>query len=276
MPTSKPLAARELTDSSAAELRAAVRSGKWTGPTAGLARGFVQANLVVLPAEAADEFAEFCRANPKPCPLLEQTGPGDPEPRSSAPGADLRRDLPRYRVFHGGRAERDEPTDVRHLWRDDLVSFLLGCSFTFENAIEREGLAIRHIDQQRNVPMYRTSTACATAGRFGGELVVSMRPFLPEAIERVIAITGRYPTMHGAPIHVGDPRAIGIHDLARPDFGDAVTIHPGEVPVFWACGVTPQVALAQARLDLAITHSPGCMFVTDWRDADQETECGGG
>jgi uncharacterized protein YcsI (UPF0317 family) len=274
MPTSKQLAAGELTDSSAAELRAAVRSGGWTGPTAGLARGFVQANLVVLPAEAALEFAEFCRANPKPCPLLEQTAPGDPEPHKSAPGADLRTDVPRYRVFRAGQPERDEPTDVRHLWRDDLVSFLLGCSFTFENALAHEGLAIRHIDQNRNVPMYRTSISCTPAGRFRGDLVVSMRPFFPEAIERVIEITGRFPTMHGAPLHVGDPAAIGIGDLARPDFGDAVTIHPGEVPVFWACGVTPQVALAEARLDLAITHSPGCMFVTDWRDSDQATACG--
>jgi uncharacterized protein YcsI (UPF0317 family) len=274
MSASKPLAA-ELVDCSAAELRAAARAGRWTGPTAGLARGFVQANLVVLPAAAADEFAQFCRANPRPCPLLEQTSAGDPQPRDCAPGADLRTDVPRYRVFRGGVPERDEPADVRHLWRDDLVSFLLGCSFTFENALVQEGLAIRHIDEGRNVPMYRTSIACLPAGRFGGNLVVSMRPYLPEAIDRVIAVTGRFPTMHGAPVHVGDPRAIGIDDLARPDFGDAVTIRAGEVPVFWACGVTPQVALAQAGLDLAITHSPGCMFVTDWRDADQQTDSHG-
>jgi uncharacterized protein YcsI (UPF0317 family) len=276
MQSQEPLAdARELADASAAQLRAVVRSGRWTEPTAGLARGFVQANLVVLPAEAADEFAEFCRQNPKPCPLLEQTAPGDPEPRATAPGADLRSDVPRYRVFRSGRPAPDEPTDVRRLWRDDLVSFLLGCSFTFENALARAGLSIRHVDQRRNVPMYRTTRACKPAGRFAGNLVVSMRPFPPQAIERVIAITGRYPTMHGAPVHVGDPRAIGIEDLARPDFGDAVTIHPGEVPVFWACGVTPQVALADARLELAITHSPGCMFVTDWRDSNQETASGG-
>jgi uncharacterized protein YcsI (UPF0317 family) len=276
MHSHEPLAAAsELTDASAAQLRAVVRAARWTGPTAGLARGFVQANLVVLPAEAADEFAEFCRRNPKPCPLLEQTAPGDPEPRACAPGADLRTDVPRYRVFRGGQPERDEPSDVRRLWRDDLVSFLLGCSFTFENALVRAGLSIRHVDQGRNVPMYRTTLACQPAGRFGGNLVVSMRPFKPESIERVIAVTGRYPTMHGAPVHVGDPREIGIDDLARPDFGDAATIHSGEVPVFWACGVTPQVALVGARLELAVTHSPGCMFVTDWRDLDQETASGG-
>ena len=262
------LAARELADATAAQLRAAVRAGRYSGPTAGLARGFVQANLVILPAEAADEFAEFCRRNPKPCPLLEQTSPGDPEPRATAPGADLRTDVPRYRVFRSGQLEAQEPADIRGVWRDDLVSFLLGCSFTFENALLHEGLEVRHIAQGCNVPMYRTTLACRSAGRFSGNLVVSMRPYRPEASEQVIEITSRYPTMHGAPVHVGDPTAIGIDDLARADFGDAVTIHSGEVPVFWACGVTPQVALAEARCELAVTHSPGCMFVTDWRDSD--------
>ena len=266
--TSQEQLATELAHASAAQVRAAVRAGRWSSPTAGLARGFVQANLVVLPAEAADEFAEFCRQNPRPCPLLEQTAPGDPEPRAAAPGADLRTDVPRYRVFRAGRPEASEPADIRNLWRDDLVSFLLGCSFTFENALAQEGLPVRHVVERRNVPMYRTALACQPAGRFGGNLVVSMRPYRPEAVERVIEITSRYHSMHGAPVHVGDGEAIGIADLARPDFGDAVTIHPGEVPVFWACGVTPQVALAEARCDLAITHSPGCMFVTDWRDAD--------
>ncbi|MEX0677158.1 MAG: putative hydro-lyase [Pirellulales bacterium] len=260
--------ADELADATGAQVRARVRAGHWSGPTAGLARGFVQANLVILPVEAADEFAEFCRQNPGPCPLLEQTAPGDPEPRASAPGADLRTDVPRYRVFRGGLLESQEPADIRHLWRDDLVSFLLGCSFTFENALAREGLPARHIALGRNVPMYRTTLACQAAGRFGGNLVVSMRPYRPEAVEQVIEITSRYPTMHGAPVHVGDPGAIGIGNLAQPDFGDAVTIYSGEVPVFWACGVTPQVALAEARCELAITHSPGCMFVTDWRDSD--------
>lgn len=264
-----PALAHELAEATAAQLRAAARSGRWTGPTAGLARGFVQANLVVLPAEAAGEFTEFCRLNPRPCPLLEQTAPGDPEPRKTAPGADLRTDVPRYRVFRSGKLEAEEPTDIKDLWRDDLVGFLLGCSFTFDDALEREGLPPRHVVEGRNVPMFRTNLANEPAGRFAGNLVVSMRPFRPEAIERAIEITGRYPTMHGTPVHVGDPGAIGIDDLARPDFGDAVTIHPGEYPVFWACGVTPQVALLDARLELAVTHSPGCMFVTDWRDADQ-------
>ncbi len=260
----------ELSGLAPAELRAAFRAGRWTGPTAGLARGFVQANLVMLPADEAADFAEFCRLNPRPCPLLEQTAPGDPHPRAAAPGADLRCDLPRYRVFRQGQAETREPTDIGPLWRDDLVSFLLGCSFTFENALLDEGLPVRHLAERRNVPMYRTSRRCRPAGRFAGDLVVSMRPYRPEALQRVIAITSRYPTMHGAPVQVGDPAALGIRDLARPEFGDPVTVHAGEVPVFWACGVTPQLALCQARCEFAIAHSPGCMFVTDWRDSDQE------
>jgi uncharacterized protein YcsI (UPF0317 family) len=265
----KTLAAAKIwSRATGAELRAAIRAGKLSGPTAGLARGFVQANLVILPAADAIDFAEFCRLNPRPCPLLEQTAPGDFEPRGSAPGADLRSDVPRYRVFRHGVADAAEPTDISHLWRDDLVSFLLGCSFTFENALIEEGFAVRHIAEGRNVPMYRTNIDCQPAGRFQGKLVVSMRPYPADAVERVAEITGRYPTMHGAPLHVGDPRALGIDDLSRPHFGEAVTIGADESPVFWACGVTPQVALCQAGCELAITHSPGAMFVTDRRDTE--------
>jgi uncharacterized protein YcsI (UPF0317 family) len=269
MQTDRDLAtAEELTRATAAQLRAAIRAARYSGPTPGLARGFVQANLVIVPREAAGEFADFCRANPQACPLLEQTAPGDPQPRAAAPGADLRTDVARYRVFRRGQLEPHEPRDIRPLWRDDLVSFLLGCSFTFENALAAAGLEVRHLIEGCNVPMYRTAHACRPAGRFSGNMVVSMRPYRPESVARVVEITSRYPQMHGGPLHVGDPRALGIADLARPDFGDAVTIHPGEVPVFWACGVTPQVALVEARLELAITHSPGHMFVTDWRDSD--------
>ena len=250
--------AADLAGATAAELRAVVRAGGWSGPTAGLARGFVHANVVILPAAEAHDFAEFCRLNPGPCPLIEQTAPGDPQPRRSAPFGDLRSDVPRYRVFRRGVAEPREPTDIANLWRDDLVGFLLGCSFTFETALQQAGLPVRHIDEGRNVPMYRTSVACQPAGRFAGNLVVSMRPYRPSDVDRVVAVTSQFPTMHGAPLHVGDPRALGINDLMRPDFGDAVTIAPGEVPVFWACGVTPQVAICEARCELAITHSPGC------------------
>lgn len=255
-------------DCSPAELRAAIRAGAFRAPTAGLARGYVQANVVVLPAVAADEFEEFCRLNPRPCPSIERLATGDPRPRASAPDADLRTDVPRYRVFRGGRLEASEPTDIRDLWRDDLVGFLLGCSFTFENALLAAGLPVRHVEEGRNVPMYRTNVACRPAGRFRGPLVVSMRPYLPEQVPAVREITGRYPAMHGAPIHVGDPAAIGIANLAQPDFGEAVGIRPGETPVFWACGVTPQLALADSGCDLVVTHSPGCMFVTDLRDDD--------
>ncbi len=253
---------------SAAELRAIIRTGQFTAPTAGLARGHVQANLVILPADWAADFAAFCEANSQPCPLLEQTEPGSWEPRHAAPGADLRTDLPRYRVYRDGAFEADQPTDVTRLWQDDLVAFLIGCSFTFENALMAAGLPVRHIEQGKNVPMYRTHVPCRGAGRFQGPLVVSMRPYLPEQVDEVVRITSLYSRMHGAPAHVGDPARLGISDLSRPDFGDAVEVRPGETPVFWACGVTPQLAILEARPPLAITHSPGCMFVTDWRDED--------
>jgi len=251
----------------AAELRRAIRAGNVTAPTAGMAVGFAQTNLVVLPASDAAEFAEFCRLNPRPCPLLAQTEPGDPCPHEVAPEADLRTDVPRYRVFRHGVLEPDEPTDVCHLWRDDLVAFLLGCSFSFEHDLVAAGLTVRHLQLGRNVPMYRTNRPCEPAGKFAGPLVVSMRPYRPEQIDEVTRITARYPTMHGPPIHVGDPAELGIADLAHPEFGDAVPLEVGEVPVFWACGVTPQLALAAAQPELCITHSPGCMFVLDRTDA---------
>ncbi len=247
---------------SPAELRAAIRSGEFTGPTAGCAPGFVQTNVVILPQLYADDFEAFCQANAQACPLIERTRPGGTHP-TSAPDADIRTDVPRYRVFRHGVPEQTEPTKIDHLWRDDLVTFLLGCSFTFERALQEAGLPVRHIDEGRNVPMYRTKVPCQSAGPFLGPLVVSMRPFLPDQVPTAVEVSGRYSRMHGEPVHIGDPAALGISDVNRPDFGDAVTIRPGEVPVFWACGVTPQLALAAAKCDLAITHSPGCMFVTD-------------
>jgi uncharacterized protein YcsI (UPF0317 family) len=226
----------------------------------------VQTNVVIVPAEAADEFAEFCQLNSQACPLVLRGAAGGASLADVAAEADLRTDVPRYRVFRDGQPEAHEPTDIRSLWRDDLVGFLLGCSFTFESALEQAGLAVRHIHEGRNVPMFRTNRPCRTAGRFAGPLVVSMRPYRLEQFDAVRDITAQYPKMHGAPVHVGSPAALGIADLMNPDFGEAVTIHSDEVPVFWACGVTPQLALLAARLDLAITHSPGCMFVTDLRD----------
>jgi uncharacterized protein YcsI (UPF0317 family) len=244
------------------DIRAQARSGLLAGPTCGLAPDYVQANLVILPEELAFDFLRFCERNPKPCPILDVTDPGNWEPHCVAPGADLRTDVPRYRVYrHGALAE--EPTEITYLWREDLVAFLLGCSFSFEAAMLRAGLPVRHLEQRCNVPMFRTNLPCTPAGPFRGPLVVSMRPLTPaQAIEAVV-ITSRYPRAHGTPVHFGDPGAIGISDLAHPDFGDAVTVRAGEVPVFWACGVTPQAVLMEAKPEFAITHSPGCMFVTD-------------
>lgn len=245
-----------------ADVRAHARAGLLTGPTCGLAPDFLQANLVILPEDVAGDFLDFCRRNPKPCPLLDVTEPGSWELKRVAPGSDVRTDVPRYRVYRSGTLT-EEPTDILHLWRQDLVSFLLGCSFSFEAAMQRAGLPLRHLEQGCNVPMFRTNLPCAPAGVFRGPMVVSMRPLTPaQAIEAVL-ITSRYPQAHGAPVHFGDPGAIGITDLAHPDFGDSVNIRADEVPVFWACGVTPQVVVMEAQLEFAITHSPGCMFVSD-------------
>jgi uncharacterized protein YcsI (UPF0317 family) len=256
---------RELRHAGPRELRAAIRRGDWTGPTAGLAPGFTQANLVAIPEADALDFVRFCLRNPRPCPVLDVTDPGDPEPAALAPGADLRTDVPRYRVHRDG-AVCDEPTDARDAWRDDLVAVLIGCSFTFERALQAEGLPLRHVEQGVNVPMYRTSIDCTPAGRFSGPLVVSMRPMTPSQAIRATQITSRYGPVHGAPVHVGDPSAIGIGDLARPDYGDPVDVRDGEIPVFWACGVTPQAVAAATKPELMITHAPGHMFVTDARD----------
>ncbi len=250
-------------------VRAACRAGTLTGPTPGLAPGFVQANLVLLPRDWAFDFLLFCHRNPRPCPLLDVTDPGDPEPKLAAPGADLRTDLPGYRVWEHGELVA-EPADVTGHWRDDLVGFLLGCSFTFESALLAAGVPVRHIEEGRNVPMFRTTTACRPAGRFHGPLVVSMRPMTPAAADTAARVCARFPRAHGGPVHVGDPATLGIADVSRPDYGDAVTINPGEVPVFWACGVTPQAALAAAKPPFAVTHKPGHMFVTDLTEADMQ------
>jgi uncharacterized protein YcsI (UPF0317 family) len=245
--------------------RLSIRRGEWTGPTAGLAPGCTQANLVVLPADDAFDFMRFCLRNPKPCPLLEVTDPGSPEPAQTAPGADLRTDVPRYRVYRDGELA-GEPADVAAEWRDDLVGFLIGCSFTFERALLAHGLPVRHLEHGGNVPMYRTKRDCTPAGRFAGPLVVSMRPMTPGQAIRATQVTSRYPGVHGAPVHVGDAAALGIDDLGAPDYGDPVEVRAGEVPVFWACGVTPQAVAAASRPALMVTHAPGHMFLTDLDD----------
>jgi len=249
------------------EYRLRVREGLETGVTAGVAPGHVQANLVIIERDLAFDFLRFCQRNPKPCPVLDVTDPGDPVPRLVAPEADLRTDLPRYRIYERGELV-DEVTDVRHLWTKDMVAFLLGCSFTFERALLEAGIPVRHLECGCNVPMYRSDIQCVPAGDFRGPMVVSMRPIPASQVARAVQVTSRFPAAHGAPVHVGDPEAIGIEDLARPEYGDPVEVREGEVPVFWACGVTPQAVAVSARPPLMITHSPGHMFITDLRDSD--------
>ena len=248
--------------SSPVQVRAACRSAGFSGHTSGLAARHVQGNVVILPKSLAADFQRYCERNPKPCPVLAMGEPGEVGLPALGVGIDMRCDLPRYRVWRHGVLVA-EPTHIADLWQDDFVSFALGCSFSFEQALLDDGIRLRHVEQGRNVAMYRTNLPTLEAGPFRGPLVVSMRPLKPEDVDRAVQITARYPAVHGAPVHVGDPAQIGIPDLARPDFGDAVEVLPGEVPVFWACGVTPQAALVQAAPPLVITHAPGCMLVTD-------------
>jgi uncharacterized protein YcsI (UPF0317 family) len=250
----------------ALKVRQDARAGRLAGPTASLAPGHVQANLAVLPASLANDFLRFCQKNPKPCPLLAVSEPGDPGFPELGRDIDVRTDIPRYRVWRHGELVA-EPTDVREFWRVDLVAFAIGCSFSFEEAMLDNGLPVRHIEQCCNVPMYRTRIATHPAGAFSGPMVVSMRPLLPADAIRAIQVTSRFPSVHGAPVHLGDPAAIGIADLARPDYGDPVEIRPGEIPVFWACGVTPQAVVAAVRPEFCITHAPGHMLVTDLRNS---------
>ena len=245
----------------ARQARLAIGAGEHTGPTAHLAPGCLQANLVVLPKAVAPDFITFAERNPRPCPIVEVIEHGT-EAAKSAPGSDLRTDLPRYRLLVDG-VHTDSATDAIGWWRDDLVTVLLGCSFSFEAALMRAGLPVRHIEQSRNVPMYITDRQCEPAGDFEGPLVVSMRPMPAAMVEQARRITGAYPQAHGAPVHAGDPAGLSISDLNAPDFGDPVEIYDGDVPMFWACGVTPQLAITKAAPEIAIVHEPGHMFITD-------------
>ncbi|MFQ5860665.1 MAG: putative hydro-lyase [Dehalococcoidia bacterium] len=249
------------------ELRQLIRSGELTGPTPGLAPGYVQANLAILPKDLAFDFLLFCHRNPKPCPLVEVVEAGLWEPARTAPGADLRVDLPGYRVFRDGELVAEE-RDITEYWRDDLVSFLIGCSFTFDHALVRAGIPLRHLQEGKVVSMYVTNISTIPAGVFHGPMVVSMRPIPQDKVLKAVQTTSRYPSAHGAPIHIGDPETIGIRDLARPDLGDLPELRDGEVPVFWACGVTPQLVAMSSRPSLMITHAPGHMFITDLRDEE--------
>ena len=247
--------------------RLRIRAGDFSGTTAGLAPGNVQANLVILPKELAHDFLRFAQANPKPCPVLAVSEPGNPRLPGLGEDLDIRSDLPRYRVWRRGELV-EEPFDLFHVWRDDLVSFALGCSFSFEEALLQDGIELRHITSDVTVPMYRTSMATVPAGPFHGPMVVSMRPMTPANAIRAIQITTRFPAVHGAPVHIGKPELIGISDLMKPDYGDAVHIEENEIPVFWACGVTPQSVVAMAKPEFCITHYPGNMLVTDRRNSE--------
>ena len=252
------------------EMRELIRKGEWTHPTSGLCLTHVQANMIVLPKDWAYDFLVFAQRNPKPCPILDITEPGDGEAKLIAPGSDVRTDIPGYRVWENG-VLKDEPTDVLKYCRDHLVAFLLGCSFSFEGALIEAGIPIRHIDCGCNVPMYITNIQCNPAGRLSGPMVVSMRPVKHSQVVKAALCTGRFPAVHGAPVHIGDPAVIGIKDVNKPDFGDPVEIRDGEVPVFWACGVTPQAVVMKSKPPFAITHAPGLMFIGDPKDADYST-----
>lgn len=227
----------------------------------------MQGNLAILPNALAADFLRFCQLNPKPCPLIGSSAPGDWRVPALAADIDIRTDIPRYRVWRNGELVA-EPEDIREFWRDDLVSFVIGCSFSFEEALMADGIEMRHIALNRTVPMYRMSLPTATAGPFRGPMVVSMRPMRPADAIRAIQITTRFPAVHGAPVHIGKPELIGIADLAKPDYGDPVPVREDEIPVFWACGVTPQSVIATVKPDFCITHYPGSMLVTDRRNTE--------
>lgn len=251
----------------ARDLRAAIRAGAHDGLTTGLAPGMVQANLVVLPADWAADFQQYCAVNSKPCPMLAMTEPGDARLPTLGQDIDIRTDLPRYNVFRDG-ALMEEVTDLRDLWREDFVGFALGCSYSFEDALLTAGLSLRHQELGVKVSLYLSDIETTPAGPFRGPMIVSMRPFPPADAIRAIAITARCGKVHGAPVHFGEPAAIGIDALDQPYSGPPPVLYPGEVPLFWACGVTPQVALGNARPPIAITHKPGHMLITDLLNAD--------
>ncbi|WP_337924815.1 putative hydro-lyase [Bacillus halotolerans] len=247
------------------DVRAFIREGKINGPTAGMSGGYAQANLVILKKDLAFDFLLFCQRNPKPCPVLDVTESGSPVASLAAPDADIRTDFPKYRVYRHG-VLTDEVSDITPYWEDDFVGFLIGCSFSFEQALINNGIPVRHIEEGTNVPMYKTNIDCVPAGPFHGQMVVSMRPVPERLAVRAAQVTSRFPAVHGGPIHIGNPKAIGIQDLSNPHFGDAVFVREGEVPLFWACGVTPQAVAMNVKPEIVITHAPGHMLITDIRD----------
>ncbi len=250
-----------------AELRKLAADGQFAQPTAGFCPGYVQANLAAFPKAYADDFTAFCKANPQPCPLLETIGPENSTSMQLAPGADIRKTIPKYRIWRDGMLH-EEVESIEKTVTDDMVYFLLGCSFSFEEALVEAGIALRHLQEKKNVAMYRTSIPLSPVGPFTGEMVVSMRPIQKEKVELAKRITSQYPDVHGAPVHVDNPAEIGIGALEKPDYGEFVEIRKNEIPVFWACGVTPQNVILNAKLPLAITHAPGFMFVSDRKNTE--------
>jgi uncharacterized protein YcsI (UPF0317 family) len=265
----KPVTHSDLVAASAKDVRLAIRNGAYDGHTSGLAAGKLQCNLAILPERYALDFLRFCQRNPKPCPVVGLGDTGNPNLPTLGHDIDIRTDVPKYRVFRHG-ALSEEVTDIWNVWTDDLVTVALGCSFTFENALLRNGIPVRHIESAKNVPMFRSNIDLVPAGPFRGKMVVTMRPIPADQVAQAKAISARFPQAHGAPIAIGDPAQIGIDDLSQPDWGDAVEIKAGEVPVYWACGVTPQNVLLDAELPLCITHSPGHMLIADVAE-DAET-----
>lgn len=248
------------------EVRQKIRNGEIVSPTAGMCGGYAQANLVILPKKYAEDFKEFAKKNPKPCPVLEIVE-GDPIVHDMGEGANLVTDIPKYFIYKDG-VKVDEVTDASSYWEDDFVGFLIGCSFSFEEALLKAGIDVRHISMGCNVPMFKTNIACESAGVFNGPIVASMRPMTPENAKKAKEITDQFPNVHGGPIQIGDPKAIGIADIMKPDYGDAVEVREGEIPVFWACGVTPQAAVENAKPPIVITHAPGYMFITDVKNEE--------
>lgn len=250
---------------SPAEVRQLIREEKITGQTSGMCAGYAQANLLILPREYAYDFLLFAQRNPKSCPVLEVGDVGSRATKFMAEGADIATDIPKYRVYENG-VLTGEYTNIDKFWRDDFVYFLIGCSFSFEAELLEGGVPVRHIEENKNVPMFLTNIECERAGIFHGKMVVSMRPIPRDKVIKAVTVTASMPRVHGSPIHIGDPAAIGIRDISKPDFGDSVTVNEGEVPVFWCCGVTPQSAVMSAKPSIAISHAPGHMFITDVRN----------
>lgn len=244
------------------EVKDLIRSGKIDYQTSGMCNGYAQANLCILPKEYAFDFLLFCMRNPKPCPILEVGDVGSRDIKTMAQYGDICTDFPKYRIWKNGVLEK-EVTDISEYWQDDFVYFLIGCSFSFESELLEADVPVRHIEENRNVPMFNTNIALEPAGKFHGNMVVSMRPIPDDLVVKAVNVTAAMPRVHGAPVHIGNPEAIGIEDIFSPDYGDSVTVNEGETPVFWACGVTPQNAVIQSKPPIAITHSPGHMFITD-------------